>query len=493
MKELRIAGFRLIEVEPNVWEIPKGSRPGMRVPARIFASEILLEKMGRDRTLEQATNVARLPGIQKYSIVMPDGHQGYGFPIGGVAGIDAENGVISPGGIGFDINCGVRVIRTDLTEREVRPKLRQLLKKIFEYVPAGVGLEGRIKLSKRDLDEVLERGVDRAIEHGYAREEDKRRTEEGGRMKDADPTKVSERAKRRGRGQLGTLGAGNHFLEIQIVDQVYNEEVAKKFGIFGSEDGSPQVLVMIHTGSRGLGHQVASDYLRIMEREMRRYNLRPPDRELACVPFNSPVGQDYRKAMSAAANFAFTNRTLIMYRVRKAFEEVFGTSAEDLGMHLIYDVAHNIAKLEEHEVDGRRMKILVHRKGATRAFPKGHEALKNTPYYDVGQPVLIPGSMGTASYILVGTETSMKKTFGSSAHGAGRMMSRAEAIRKFRGSRVKREMERMGILVMSGSLKGLAEERAPAYKNVDEVVRVTDSVGIAKKVVRMRPIGVVKG
>ncbi len=491
MREVRISGYTLREVEPYVREIPKKGH--MKVPARLFASEKLLEKISRDKTIEQLVNIARFPGIVKYSLAMPDSHQGYGMPIGGVVAIDAENGVISPGAVGFDINCGVRVLRTDLTEKEVRPKLRNLLREIFNNVPAGVGLEGKIRLSYKDLDRVLEEGVDRAIENGYAREEDKQRLEEGGRMKDADASKVSQRAKKRGHGQLGTLGAGNHFLEIQIVDSVYDEEIAKKFGIFGSEDGSPQVLVMIHTGSRGLGHQVASDYLKLMGREMSRFNLKPPDRELVCAPFNSRIGQDYRRAMSAAANFAFVNRTLITYRVRKAFEKVFGVSAEDLGMHLIYGLAHNIAKLEEHEVDGKRMKLLVHRKGATRSFKPRHEALKGTPYYETGQPVLIPGSMGTASYILRGTEEAMRKSFGSSAHGAGREMSRAEALRKFRGSEVKRKLESMGILVMSGSLKGLAEERAPAYKDVDEVVKVTDAVGIAKKVIRMRPIGVIKG
>ncbi|AMM54574.1 RtcB family protein [Pyrococcus kukulkanii] len=469
------------------WEIPKFDRR-MRVPGRVYADEVLLEKMKKDRTLEQAANVAMLPGIYKYSIVMPDGHQGYGFPIGGVAAFDVREGVISPGGIGYDINCGVRLIRTNLTEKEVRPKIKQLVDTLFKNVPSGVGSQGRIRLHWTEIDDVLVDGAKWAVDHGYGWERDLERLEEGGRMEGADPNAVSQRAKQRGAPQLGSLGSGNHFLEVQVVDKIFDPEIAKVYGLFEG-----QVVVMVHTGSRGLGHQVASDYLRIMERAIRKYGIPWPDRELVSVPFQSEEGQRYFSAMKAAANFAWANRQMITHWVRESFQEVFRQDPEgDLGMDIVYDVAHNIGKVEEHEVDGRRVKVIVHRKGATRAFPPGHEAVPRI-YRDVGQPVLIPGSMGTASYVLAGTEGAMKETFGSTCHGAGRVLSRKAATRQYRGDRIRNELLQRGIYVRAASMRVVAEEAPGAYKNVDNVVKVVSEAGIAKLVARLRPIGVAKG
>jgi len=478
----------LKKISDVIWEIPQSYRRGMRVPARIFADEYLLQKMKSDRTLEQAANVAMLPGIYKYSIVLPDGHQGYGFPIGGVAAFDAEEGVLSPGGVGYDINCGVRILRTNLRVEDVRPHLRELAEMLFRYVPAGLGSRGRISVTRSELDRVLAEGVEWAVERGYGWSEDPDYIEERGSMEGADPSKVSDRAKDRGRGQLGSLGSGNHFLEIQVVDKIYDPRLAKELGI--TEVG--QVTVMIHTGSRGLGHQVCSDYLRIMERAARRYNMPLPDRELVSVPAGSREAEDYFAAMKAAANFAWTNRQLITHWVREVFSRVFKRSADDLGMHIIYDVAHNIAKLEEHIVDGGRRRVYVHRKGATRAFPPGHPLIPKK-YQAIGQPVLIPGSMGTASYILVGTQKAMEITFGSAPHGAGRFMSRQAAKREYRGSEVKSMLERRGIIVRAASMAVVAEEAPGAYKDVDRVAEVADRVGMAKRVVRLVPISVVKG
>jgi len=478
----------LKKISDVIWEIPQSYRRGMRVPARIFADEYLLQKMKSDRTLEQAANVAMLPGIYKYSIVLPDGHQGYGFPIGGVAAFDAEEGVLSPGGVGYDINCGVRILRTNLRVEDVRPHLRELAEMLFRYVPAGLGSRGRISVTRSELDRVLAEGIEWAVERGYGWSEDPDYIEERGSMEGADPSKVSDRAKDRGRGQLGSLGSGNHFLEIQVVDKIYDPRLAKELGI--TEVG--QVTVMIHTGSRGLGHQVCSDYLRIMERAARRYNMPLPDRELVSVPAGSREAEDYFAAMKAAANFAWTNRQLITHWVREVFSRVFKRSADDLGMHIIYDVAHNIAKLEEHIVDGGRRRVYVHRKGATRAFPPGHPLIPKK-YQAIGQPVLIPGSMGTASYILVGTQKAMEITFGSAPHGAGRFMSRQAAKREYRGSEVKSMLERRGIIVRAASMAVVAEEAPGAYKDVDRVAEVADRVGMAKRVVRLVPISVVKG
>ncbi|RLF24220.1 MAG: RNA-splicing ligase RtcB [Thermoprotei archaeon] len=478
----------LKRIESLVWEIPKGYKRGMKVPGRVFADEFLLEKMKSDLTLEQCANVACLPGIYKYAIVLPDGHQGYGFPIGGVAAMDAEEGVISPGGVGYDINCGVRLIRTNLTADDVRPRLKELITLIFQLVPAGLGGTGKIRLSISELDKVLASGVEWAIENGYGWHEDADFCEERGCMEKADPSKVSDRAKNRGRNQLGTLGSGNHFLEIQVVDKIYDPEAAKVMGI----EHEGQVMVMIHTGSRGFGHQVCDDYLRVMRRAVRRYNIYLPDEELVCAPADSPEAEDYFAAMSCACNFAWANRQCITHWTREAFERVFKTDAEDLGMHLIYDVAHNIAKLEEHYVDGRRVKVFVHRKGATRAFPPGHPAIP-AKYRSIGQPVLIPGSMGTASYVLKGTKKAMEITFGSTAHGAGRMLSREAAKRRYWGSRVIQELESRGIIVKAASLRVAAEEAPGAYKDVDKVADVSHRVGIALKVARLVPLAVAKG
>jgi tRNA-splicing ligase RtcB len=460
----------------------------MLVPARIYADRQLLEEMRKDLTLEQAANVSFLRGIYRYSITLPDGHQGYGFPIGGVAATDAETGVISPGGVGYDINCGVRLVRTELLKEEVLPKLRQLVDTLFRNVPSGLGSTGQVRLTPSQLDEVLRLGARWAVENGFGWGVDLERLEEGGCMEVADPAKVSQEAKKRGLPQLGSLGSGNHFLEVQVVDKIYEPEIAKRFGIF--QEG--QVTVMIHTGSRGLGHQVCSDYLRRMEHAVYRYGIKLPDRELVNVPFSSDEGQDYFSAMKCAANYAWANRQMIVHWVRQSFEQVFGRDAESMGLHIVYDVAHNIAKLEEHRVDGGKRLVVVHRKGATRAFGPGHPDIPQI-YRDVGQPVLIPGDMGTASYLLVGTDTAMQETFGSTAHGAGRHLSRVAALRNFRGDQVQRSLESQGIIVRAAKASVIAEEAPGAYKDVDRVVEVSHRAGISRKVARLRPIGVAKG
>ncbi|ALL00229.1 hypothetical protein Pyrde_0179 [Pyrodictium delaneyi] len=470
------------------WMIPKGAKPCMRVPSIIFADDFLLEKMKGDLTLVQAANVACLQGIQKYSIVMPDGHQGYGFPIGGVAAMAIdEDGVISPGGVGYDINCGVRVIRTNLDIKDVKPKLRELIEELFRNIPSGLGSTGKIRLSVQELDRVLNEGVEWAVQKGYGWADDPEHIEERGSWSLADASKVSQRAKRRGAEQLGTLGSGNHFLEVQVVDKIYDPEIAKAMGI--THEG--QIMVMVHTGSRGLGHQVASDYLMIMERAMRKYGIRPPDRELASVPYSTREAQDYLRAMAAAANFAWTNRQLITYWTRESFQRVFHRDPDQLDMKIVYDVAHNIAKIEEHDVDGKRMKLIVHRKGATRAFPPGHPEIPKD-YQAIGQPVLIPGSMGTASYILVGVPTGARAWY-TAPHGAGRWMSRAAAKRSRSYHEVIRELEQKGILIRASSRATVVEEMPQAYKDVDRVALVAHKVGIAKMVVRLRPIAVTKG
>ncbi len=482
------ARIELKRVSDYEWTIPRGAKPCMKVPAIIYADNFLLDKMRGDLTLVQAANVACLQGIQKYSLVMPDGHQGYGFPIGGVAAMDIEeNGVVSPGGVGYDINCGVRVLRTDLDYEEVRPKLRELIEELFRNIPSGLGSSGRVRVSIQELNNVLDEGVEWALKRGYAWNDDLEHLEERGSWKVADSSKVSHRAKQRGAAQLGTLGSGNHFLEIQVVDKIYDYEIAKVLGITREN----QVMVMIHTGSRGLGHQVASDYLMIMERAMRRYGIRPPDRELASVPFNSKEGQDYMGAMAAAANFAWTNRQLITYWTRESFKRVFRSDPDKLDLHIIYDVAHNIAKIEYHEVDGKRRKLVVHRKGATRAFPPEHPEIPSD-YKSIGQPVLIPGSMGTASYILVGTNSGAKAWF-TAPHGAGRWMSRAQAKRTKSYSQVIKDLETRGIIIRASDRATVVEEMPEAYKDVDKVAHVAHHVGIAKLVARLRPIAVTKG
>jgi tRNA-splicing ligase RtcB len=479
---------KIKQIDDVRWEIPQDYKHGMRVPARIYADVEMINEMGKDLTLEQAVNVAFLQGIYKYSITLPDGHQGYGFPIGGVAATDAQEGVISPGGVGYDINCGVRLLHTNMEKKDVEPKLREIVEALFRNVPSGLGSTGHVKLTPAQLDEVLERGAQWAVENGFGWKEDLERLEEKGCMAGADAKKVSTEAKHRGFPQLGSLGSGNHFLEVQKVDKIYDQEVAKKFGI----DHEGQVTVMIHTGSRGLGHQVCSDYLRMMERVVRQYRIELPDRELVNVPVASPEGQAYFAAMACAANYAWANRQMIVHWVRQSFEQVFGKDAESLGLHIVYDVAHNIAKLEEHSVDGGKRKVCVHRKGATRAFGPGHPDVP-AMYRDVGQPVLIPGDMGTASYVLVGTEQAMQETFGSTAHGAGRHLSRTAALKQFWGEDVKKQLESRGIVVRAAKISVIAEEAPGSYKSVDKVAEISHKAGIARKVARLVPIGVAKG
>ncbi len=474
--------MELKKISEYEWEIPKHG--GMRVPARIFASEKLVQKIQQDRTLMQAANVAHLKGIQKYSYVMPDAHEGYGFPIGGVAAFDTEEGIISPGGIGYDVNCGVRLVRTDWTADEIKPKLKQLLDTLFAEVPSGVGRGGLTRLSDSEMNEILAKGSRWSLEQGYGTKDDLAATEDYGYMKQADPQFVSHTAIARGKPQLGTLGAGNHFLEIQAVDAVYDEKTAGAFGVDGS---AGQVVVMVHCGSRGLGHQVASDYIREMEKKYGFADL--PDRELINAPLQSELGQKYFKAMCAGMNYAFANRQMIVHWIRDSFKKVMGT---DHGMKQVYDVCHNIGKIEKHKVDGEVKELCVHRKGATRSFGPGREEV-NEVYRSVGQPVFIPGTMGTASYVLVGTAEAEEKSWGSTAHGAGREMSRSEAIHRFRGEAVAKELEQRGILVKAASWKGIAEEHVPAYKDVDEVCRVSNEAKLGKLVARLVPLGVVKG
>jgi tRNA-splicing ligase RtcB len=478
------------KLDSCTWRIPK-YKEGMQVPGLVFANDALMEKMKTDRTLEQCANVAHLPGIYKNAITLPDGHEGYGFPIGGVAATDYEEGVISPGGVGYDINCGVRLLSTNLTEQDVRPKLVELAGTIFDNVPSGLGSRRKdFSVSSRDLDNLVTEGVQWLINKGLGWAEDAQHCEEQGQMQNANPDKVSSTAKSRGLSQMGTLGSGNHFLEIQKVDKIYNLQTAKAFGI--NEEG--QVTVMIHCGSRGYGHQVCSDYLRVMEHAVQKYRITLPDRELACAPGNSKEATDYVQAMACAVNYAFCNRQAIMHWVRQSFQQVYKQDPEKFELKLVYDVAHNIAKAETHKINdkGKTKKVWVHRKGATRAFPAGREEIPQD-YRTYGQPVLIPGSMGTSSWVLVGTEKALDLSFGSTAHGAGRMMSRAAAKRKFWGGDIKTNLEKRGIVVRSASAMVLAEEADPAYKNVDVVAEVSDGAGIATRVARMVPLAVVKG
>jgi tRNA-splicing ligase RtcB len=477
---------KLKKIGPSLWELPKEAKPGMKVPAWLFLSDKLLKEV-EEGAIEQAANVAFLPGIYKHSIALPDMHYGYGFPIGGVAALDFFDGGLSPGGIGFDINCGVRLLRTNLTVEQVRPKLKELLEAIFQNVPSGVGEVGKIKLSFSELDEVLVNGARWAVEHGYGTEKDLDHLEENGCMKGADPSKVSNEARKRGAPQLGTLGAGNHFLEIQKVDKIYLPEVAKAFGI----EREGQVTVLIHTGSRGFGHQVCTDYLKILESRFKDELRKLPDRELVYAPAGTQECEDYFAAMVCAMNYAWTNRQMINHWVRESFVKVLGMKLEDIGLEVVYDVTHNTAKVEEYEIDGEKRKVYVHRKGATRAFPAGHPEIP-ADYRKVGQPVLLPGAMATASYVLVGAETA-KETFYSTAHGAGRVSSRSKMLKGVRGEDVARKMAEKGILSKAASWRVMAEEASEAYKNIDEVARVTEEAGISKRVVRLVPLGVVKG
>ena len=481
--------MKTLPVGDCVWEIPPSEKPGMRVPARIYASEALLARMD-EGVFEQVTNVACLPGIVRAALCMPDGHWGYGFPIGGVAAFRADTGVISPGGIGFDINCGMRVLRTSLTEAEVRPRLTELVDALFAAVPSGVGSKGFIRLSADEFHEVTREGTRWCLQHGYGWPEDLDTTEGGGRLPGADPEHVSERAVARGRDQLGTLGSGNHYLEIQVVPPggIHDPRVAKAFGV----EQPGQILVMLHCGSRGFGHQVGTDYLRKFDQVMRGYGITVRDRELACAPFRSPEGQAYFGAMTAAANAAFANRQVMTHRVREVMGRVFGKDPRALGLGVIYDVCHNTAKLERHTVDGESLELVVHRKGATRSFGPGAPDVP-AAYRDVGQPVIIGGSMETGSALLVGTAHAMAETFGSTAHGAGRTMSRAQAKRKVRGDVLLEQMGQRGIVVRAASRAGVAEEAGLAYKDLDEVVGVVDRLDISRKVVSLTPIGNIKG
>jgi tRNA-splicing ligase RtcB (3'-phosphate/5'-hydroxy nucleic acid ligase) len=460
----------------------------MNVPVTIYADDSLILKMSEDRTLDQAVNVSTLPGVRKHVVVLPDGHEGYGFPVGGVAATDMEEGVISPGGVGYDINCGVRLLRSNLNLNQVKPHLKDLVNELFNSIPSGVGSEGAIKLTRSELDELLIEGVDWAIEHGYGYKQDSEVCEEKGRMIGANPESVSDTARKRGAPQLGSLGSGNHFLEIQQIQEIFDENAAKVMGI---EKG--QITVLIHCGSRGFGHQVCSDYLRYSEKSLKKYNIELIDRELACVPNNSIEGENYRKAMYSALNFAWSNRQIITHFIRKTFEKIFSSSETGLDMKLVYDVAHNIAKVERHKVDGEGMRdLVIHRKGATRAFPAGMEQVPEK-YRQIGQPVFIPGSMGTASWILVGNKKSLDLSFGSTAHGAGRTMSRGAAKRSYTIEKVKAELDSKGIYIKALTKNGIVEETPLAYKDVDSVVNVSDKLGIATKVAKLVPIGVIKG
>jgi tRNA-splicing ligase RtcB len=462
--------------------IPEDYREGMRVPGLIFSSDKMIESVVRDNAAEQVANVATLPGVLNYSFAMPDIHWGYGFPIGGVAAMDCETGVISPGGVGFDINCGVRMLISDLPYEEVKGRIRDLVDTIFRNVPSGVGSKGKVRISKKELKKVLENGSGWAIENGYGYEEDLEVTEENGCMDEADPSSVSERALERGAPQLGTLGAGNHFLEIQKIEKIFDSSIAKKLGI---EEGG--VAVMIHTGSRGCGHQICTDYLPEMERASKRYDIKLVDRQLACAPIKSKESKDYYKAMCCAANFAWTNRQLITHWIRESFNTIFGENE----LKLLYDVCHNIAKFEEHDIEGKRVKCCVHRKGATRAFYDRSE-IPNA-YREVGQPVLIPGDMGTASYVLVGTKKAIEETFGSTCHGAGRVMSRHKISRIVSYDQVSNELREKGIYLRAMSKRVVCEEAPQAYKRVDDVVETCDKAGISKTIAKMVPMGVVKG
>jgi len=471
------------KINDYLWEIPKSFRPDMRVPARIYVSEKMLESCFKDESIAQLINTATLPGAVKYAIAMPDIHEGYGMPIGGVVATKYPEGAISPGGVGMDENCGVRLLKSEYTEKEINPYLDKLATEIQKEVPSGLGRGRKIKLSIEQINKILEGGVPYLVEKGYGEKEDIENCEHQGRMEMADENCVSEKAKNRGRDQVGTLGSGNHFCEVQKVEEIFDEEVAKIFGLF-----KDQVVVMIHTGSRGLGHQNCTDYLRILMPIYPKYGIKLPDKELCCVPFNSPEGQRFFRAMSAACNFAWANRHMITHYVRKAWQKVLGKNVK---LKLLYDVAHNIAKIEEHNIDAKKMKLIVHRKGATRAFPPGHPELPEK-YKETGQPVLTPGSMGTASYVLVGTEKS-REAFYTVNHGAGRTMSRHRAMKTTSGQRVINQLRLKGIVVKCHSMRGIAEEAPLAYKDIEEVIEVVNNANLAKKVAKLSPLAVIKG
>ena len=459
----------------------------MRVPGIIYASDKLMKAMGKDESPKQVANVAQLPGIVKHSLAMPDMHWGYGFPIGGVAAFDINGGIVSPGGVGYDINCGCRLVATNLRREEIRPQMAKIVNALFQHVPSGVGSRGALKLSRSEEKRVLVEGARWAVKNGYGSQGDLESMEDGGCLPGADPEAVSERALERGKDQVGTLGSGNHFLEVEIVEEIFDRDVASALGI---EVG--QVAVLIHSGSRGLGHQVCDDYLAKLVKHVDKIGINLPDRQLACAYIQSTEGQQYLSAMACAANYAWANRQMLMHWTGEALEKALGMGPRELGMRLVYDVCHNIAKIEEHVVDGKKMTLCVHRKGATRAFPPGHPALPQK-FRKTGQPVLIPGDMGTGSYVLVGTEKAMEKTFGSTCHGAGRVLSRAAAIKASKGRSIRREMEDRGVLVMSAAKGTLAEEIPEAYKDIDEVVNVVHGAGLSRKVAKLRAVGCIKG
>src|SRR5262252_437493 len=478
--------IKLDRLEDCLWEIPR--QGGMRVPGRIYASEKLMSGLKADNSLRQVMNVAHLPGIVGYSLAMPDIHWGYGFPIGGVAAVGVDDGVISPGGVGYDINCGVRMVKTGLAFTQIKDKLTRIVETLFSLIPAGVGSEGTFaKLSKQDEKRLLREGARWAVTEGYGSQEDLSRMEEGGRLGLADAELISDRALERGLKQVGTLGSGNHFLEIERVEEIYLPQAADTFGLFPD-----QVVILIHTGSRGLGYQTCEDSLKVMNKAMSAYGISLPDRQLACTPIQSPEGQDYLAAMAAAANYAWDNRQVIMSQAEKGFMQALNISPKELGFSMLYDVCHNIAKIEEHTVDGKKRRLCVHRKGATRAFAPGHPQIP-ADYQKIGQPVLIPGDMGRYSYLLVGTESAMEKTFGSTCHGAGRVMSRAQSKKQSHAINIDQEMARRGVVARYQGRGTMAEEMPHAYKDVADVVETMDHAGISKRVARFRPVGVIKG
>lgn len=478
----------LEKIDDYRWRVPKGYKKGMRVPGIVYADEKLLKDIRHDQALEQVANVAFLPGIVNASLAMPDIHWGYGFCIGGVAATDIEaGGVISPGGVGFDINCGVRLLKTDLQYEEIKDKIQDLVYGLFSNIPSGVGSKGSIKVSQKEEQELLLKGAKWAVDKGYGIKDDLECTEEYGAISGADPASVSERAYERGKAQSGTLGSGNHFLEIQFIDQLYDRDICDELGL-----SEGQIMVMIHSGSRGLGYQICEDYSRSMIHCLQKYDINVPDRQLACAPVNSQEGQAYLGAMRCAANYAWANRQCLMHLSRRVFEKVLVKSWEKLGMYLIYDVAHNIAKIEKYNIAGKEKNLCVHRKGATRAFGPGHPALP-LRYKKIGQPVIIPGDMGRNSYLLVGTEKAMEETFGSTCHGAGRVKSRTAATRSIDLNALLKELESKGIMVKASGKGTIVEEAPEAYKDINEVVNVVANIGISKRVCRMRPLGVIKG
>ncbi|HDP99634.1 MAG TPA: RtcB family protein [bacterium] len=477
--------YKIKKVNDFLWEIPRQNQ--MNVPGRIYASEKMLLKIREDNAEQQVVNVAQLPGILQYSLAMPDIHWGYGFPIGGVAAFDVDSGVISPGGVGYDINCGVRLLKTGLHKRDIEDKIKNIIYRLFNYIPSGVGSKGKLKISNEQLKQVMKKGARWSVENGYGNEADLDKIEENGEMAGAEPEFVSDRAFKRGRPQLGTLGSGNHFVEVQYIDQIFDANIASRLGFFEG-----QITISIHTGSRGFGHQICDDYIRVMLNAAQKYGIQLPDRQLCCAPVNSPEGKQYFGAMVSAVNFAFANRQIISFWVQEALMRALQMSPRDVQLEIVYEVAHNIAKMETHQVNGKKVKCCVHRKGATRAFGPGNPALPQC-YRDLGQPVLIPGDMGRASYVLIGTEQAMEQTFGSTCHGAGRLLSRKKAIQQAKGRSIKQELEDQGIFIMATSMATINEEMPEAYKNVSDVVDAVVGAGISKKVARLKPLGVIKG